>query len=46
MNRLSFRARLTIVYSGLVLVAGILLVGITYVLVNQQLPQAAAPLAM
>jgi signal transduction histidine kinase len=39
MSRLSYRTRLTIVYSGLVLVAGILLIGITYALVNQRLPQ-------
>jgi HAMP domain-containing protein len=35
--RLPIRARLTLVYSGLVLVAGIALLGVTYALVSQQL---------
>ncbi|MBF9130644.1 HAMP domain-containing histidine kinase [Plantactinospora sp. S1510] len=38
MKRLTIRARLTIVYGGLFLLAGIVLLGVTYVLVKQQLP--------
>lgn len=36
--RLTIRARLTLVYGGLFLLAGVLLLGVTYVLVSQQLP--------
>ncbi|MFD1323023.1 sensor histidine kinase [Micromonospora sonneratiae] len=37
MPRLTIRARLTLVYGGLFLIAGLLLLGVTYVLVSQQL---------
>jgi signal transduction histidine kinase len=40
-SRLTIRARLTLVYGGLFLLAGVLLLGVTYVLVSQQLPGAA-----
>jgi signal transduction histidine kinase len=36
--RLTIRARLTLVYGGLFLLAGVLLLGVTYVLVSQQVP--------
>ncbi|MDT5025929.1 MAG: hypothetical protein QOE61_2355 [Micromonosporaceae bacterium] len=39
--KLTIRGRLTLVYGGLFLVAGVLLLGVTYVLVSQQLPGAA-----
>ncbi|TDB73229.1 cell wall metabolism sensor histidine kinase WalK [Micromonospora sp. KC723] len=38
--KLTIRARLTLVYGGLFLFAGLLLLGVTYVLVSHQLPQA------
>ncbi|MEO3747158.1 HAMP domain-containing sensor histidine kinase [Plantactinospora sp. B5E13] len=38
MKRLTIRARLTLVYGGLFLLAGIVLLGVTYVLVGQQMP--------
>ena len=38
-SRLTIRARLTLVYGGLFLLAGVLLLGVTYVLVSQRLPQ-------
>ncbi|WP_328852249.1 HAMP domain-containing histidine kinase [Micromonospora globbae] len=37
--KLTIRARLTLVYGGLFLLAGLLLLGVTYVLVSQRLPQ-------
>jgi signal transduction histidine kinase len=37
-SRLTIRARLTLVYGGLFLLAGVLLLGVTYVLVAQRLP--------
>ncbi|MFC6019508.1 hypothetical protein ACFP2T_25280 [Plantactinospora solaniradicis] len=37
-TRLTIRARLTLVYGGLFLLAGLLLLGVTYALVSQQLP--------
>ncbi|MFF5234184.1 sensor histidine kinase [Dactylosporangium sp. NPDC000521] len=37
MNRLTIRARLTLVYGGLFLLAGLLLLGVTYVLLYQRL---------
>ena len=36
--RLTIRARLTLVYGGLFLAAGVLLIGVTYALVSNQLP--------
>jgi signal transduction histidine kinase len=36
--KLTIRARLTVVYGGLFLLAGVLLLGVTYALVSQQLP--------
>jgi signal transduction histidine kinase len=36
--KLTIRARLTLVYGGLFLLAGVLLLGVTYVLVSHQLP--------
>ncbi|MBX6355579.1 MAG: HAMP domain-containing histidine kinase [Micromonosporaceae bacterium] len=36
--RLTIRARLTLIYGGSLLLAGIVLLGITYLLVSQQLP--------
>ncbi|MDG4798233.1 HAMP domain-containing sensor histidine kinase [Micromonospora sp. WMMD1082] len=39
MKRLTLRARLTLVYGGLFLLAGIVLLGVTYVLVDQRMPQ-------
>jgi signal transduction histidine kinase len=36
-KRISLRARLTLVYGGLFLVAGVVLLGVTYVLFNQQI---------
>ncbi|MPZ80117.1 MAG: HAMP domain-containing protein [Actinophytocola sp.] len=36
MRRLTIRARLTLVYGGLFLLAGVLLLGVTYALVSQQ----------
>jgi signal transduction histidine kinase len=38
LSRLTIRARLTLMYGGLVLLAGAVLLGITYVLVAQRLP--------
>ena len=40
MKRLTIRARLTIVYSGLVLLTGTLLLGVTYLLVDARMPRA------
>ncbi|WP_312882530.1 sensor histidine kinase [Micromonospora polyrhachis] len=40
MPRPTIRARLTLVYGGLFLIAGLLLLGVTYVLVSQQLRTA------
>jgi len=37
-SRLTIRGRLTLIYGGLFLLAGIVLLGVTYVLVSQQLP--------
>jgi signal transduction histidine kinase len=39
MKRLTIRARLTLVYGGLFLLAGAVLLGVTYVLLQQQLPR-------
>ncbi|MFC0114654.1 sensor histidine kinase [Kibdelosporangium aridum] len=39
MKRLTIRARLTLVYGGLFLAAGIVLLAVTYALVSQRLPQ-------
>jgi len=39
--RLTIRARLTLVYGGLFLLAGVLILGVTYALVARQLPGAA-----
>jgi signal transduction histidine kinase len=39
MSRLTLRARLTLIYSGLFLIAGLLLLGLTYLLLAQNLPQ-------
>jgi signal transduction histidine kinase len=39
MKRLTIRARLTLVYGSLFLLAGIVLLGVTYALVSQRLPQ-------
>ncbi|WP_341718093.1 HAMP domain-containing sensor histidine kinase [Micromonospora sp. FIMYZ51] len=39
MKRLTLRARLTLVYGGLFLLAGIVLLGVTYVLVDQRTTQ-------
>jgi signal transduction histidine kinase len=39
-SRLTIRARLTLVYGGLFLLAGMLLLGVTYALVSQQRPGA------
>lgn len=38
-NRLTLRARLTVVYGGLLLLAGMILLAVTYVLVDQRMPQ-------
>jgi signal transduction histidine kinase len=38
-NRLTLRARLTVVYGGLFLLAGTILLAVTYVLVNQRMPE-------
>jgi signal transduction histidine kinase len=38
LSRLTIRARLTLVYGGLFLLAGLLLLGVTYALISQQLP--------
>ncbi|HEY0453336.1 HAMP domain-containing sensor histidine kinase [Actinophytocola sp.] len=38
MRRLTIRARLTLVYGGLFLLAGVLLLAVTYALVSQQVP--------
>ena len=40
MKRLTLRARLTIVYGGLFVLAGVVLLGVTYVLVQSRTPQA------
>jgi signal transduction histidine kinase len=39
LSRLTIRARLTLVYGGLFLLAGLLLLGVTYALISQQLPR-------
>ena len=39
--RLTVRARLTLVYGGLFVLAGMVLIGATYILVEQRLPIAA-----
>jgi signal transduction histidine kinase len=39
MKRLTLRARLTLVYGGLFLLAGVVLLAVTYVLVDQRMPQ-------
>jgi signal transduction histidine kinase len=41
LSRLTIRARLTLVYGGLFLLAGLLLLGVTYALVSQRLPGRA-----
>jgi signal transduction histidine kinase len=41
LSRLTIRARLTLVYGGLFVLAGVLLLGVTYVLVAQRLPEDA-----
>ncbi|HEU4421467.1 MAG TPA: HAMP domain-containing sensor histidine kinase [Pilimelia sp.] len=41
LKRLTIRARLTVVYGGLLLLAGIVLLGSTYVLVASRLPRVA-----
>jgi signal transduction histidine kinase len=41
LSRLTIRARLTLVYGGLFLLAGLLLLGVTYALVSQRLPGEA-----
>jgi signal transduction histidine kinase len=38
-KRLSLRLRLTLIHGGLVLLAGVLLLGVTYVLINQRMGQ-------
>jgi signal transduction histidine kinase len=38
MPRLTIRGRLTLIYGGLFLLAGVVLLGVTYALVSQQLP--------
>ena len=40
-RRLSIRARLTVVYGGLFFLAGAVLLGVTYVLVQERLPGAS-----
>ena len=40
MKRLSLRARLTLVYGGLFLLAGMVLLAVTYVLVQQRMPNS------
>jgi signal transduction histidine kinase len=40
MRRLTLRARLTLIYGGLFLLAGIMLLGLTYLLLDQSLPEA------
>jgi signal transduction histidine kinase len=42
LSRLTIRARLTLVYGGLFLLAGLLLLGVTYVLVSHQLHEGGA----
>ncbi|MFI7213786.1 sensor histidine kinase [Micromonospora maritima] len=39
MTRLTIRARLTLIYGGLFLLAGVVLLAVTYVLVDQRMPQ-------
>jgi signal transduction histidine kinase len=39
MSRLTLRARLTLIYGGLFLLAGLVLLGLTYLLLEQNLPQ-------
>jgi signal transduction histidine kinase len=39
MSRFTLRARLTLIYGGLFVVAGLLLLGLTYLLLDQNLPQ-------
>jgi len=40
--RLTVRTRLTLVYGGLFVLAGMVLIGATYILVQQRLPMAVA----
>lgn len=40
MSRLTIRGRLTVLYGGLLLAAGVILLGLTYLLVDQRLPGA------
>ncbi|MEU5720807.1 HAMP domain-containing sensor histidine kinase [Micromonospora sp. NPDC047738] len=42
MKRLTIRARLTLVHGGLLLLAGVVLLGVTYVLVDQRMRQPLA----
>jgi signal transduction histidine kinase len=44
--RLTVRARLTLVYGGLFVLAGMVLLGATYILVQQRLPMAAGKMAI
>ncbi|QDY76223.1 sensor histidine kinase [Streptomyces qinzhouensis] len=39
-EKLPLRARLTLIYGGLFMVAGVVLLGVTYVLFQQQMPEA------
>ncbi|MDG4834040.1 HAMP domain-containing sensor histidine kinase [Solwaraspora sp. WMMD1047] len=43
MKRLSLRLRLTLIHGGLVLLAGVLLLGVTYVLVDQRMSHLFGP---
>ncbi|MGA5304480.1 sensor histidine kinase [Nucisporomicrobium flavum] len=43
--KLTIRGRLTLVYGGLFLLAGLVMLGVTYVLVSRQLPTGVAGLA-
>ncbi|MDQ7906225.1 HAMP domain-containing sensor histidine kinase [Phytohabitans sp. ZYX-F-186] len=45
MSRLTIRARLTVLYGGLLFVAGVVLLAVTYVLVGQRMPTAVRILA-
>jgi signal transduction histidine kinase len=42
MRRLTLRTRLTLIYGGLFLVAGMVLLGLTYLLLSQSLPEGEA----
>jgi signal transduction histidine kinase len=44
-SRLTIRARLTVLYGGLLFVAGVVLLAVTYVLVGQRMPSAVRILA-